>query len=163
MATLSVRIIWGLFILVPSFLSLSVSAQQPAQADNNRAIILNGDSTPKPDPLELSYIGEIRQHSYIKITLRPVEGTGSENPTTEKRSLQKYKGEYYEAVNGRTYKVEALFDSETRNWTIKCYNDKKQYVAYFQGRETLDETIEGSWKTKKRSLPFYLLRKSFQE
>lgn len=144
------------FTAVVSFSTIQVFAQSDSTTSSKLIILDNTTALVQP-ATQLNYIGEIKGRSYIKMTLRPLETTGSQ--TEETRGLEQYKGSYYESVSGKTYTLTGNFDTRTKTWNLKCYNNLKQYVSFFQGRETAEDVIEGVWKNKHQSLNFYLFRK----
>lgn len=146
-------------ILITAVIALTgenAFAQQPESSTSGEVIILN-DNIPVATTRTLNYIGEIKGHSYIKITLEPVNSS-AESPDKNSNMLE-YKGAYYEAVNGKTYAVKGAYNSDDHSWYIKCYNKKGQFIYSFQGRETAEDIIEGTWKSKHRSATFYLFKK----
>lgn len=140
-----------LAILILPGVTLAV-AQQPEQ--EKEVIILN-KNTPLKRATTLTYIGEIKGRSYIKIILEPVQTTlGSE--------LMSVRGTCYEAATGKTHPISGTIDTETGSWNLKCLNNKKQTIYTFKGRENFEGTIEGDWKSKHAGLSFYLFKKDDQ-
>ncbi len=150
-----VKFLTGLCIAAFALLHGSSFAQQPVTIPQKEV------SDPYQDGRDtrstISYIGEIKGRSYIKITLEPVS---EESLQPKDKDMIQYKGACYEAANDKTYGVTATFNAEDGSWKIKCYNKYGQYVSLFQGRETSEECIEGSWKDKHQNLIFYLFKKT---
>ena len=103
---------------------------------------------------KLSFIGEVKGKSYIKIILFPVEVLSVFD--IENTSALKYKGSYYESISGRKFVLTAEFSPESRTWTFRCFNSNNQPVFIFSGKQNADGVIDGVWKSKKSVHPFYL-------
>lgn len=153
-STVGVLVIFLITELV--FSAGNLHAQQTGTDQKDVQVLDNNNQ--EISPSIVNYIGEIKGHSYIKLTLYPLEQKVNDEGGEKDNHLH-FKGSYYEAVNGKSYPVNVDFDSENRTWYIKCYNRRNQFIAAFQGRETSEDTIEGIWKSKNKSLTFYLFRK----
>ena len=103
---------------------------------------------------QLCFIGEVRNKSYVKVRLFPVEVSSVYEG--EEAAVLKYKGSYYESVSGRKYVIFAEFEPESRVWTFRCFNSNNQPVFLFSGKQNTDGSIEGTWRSKKNVHPFYL-------
>ncbi len=145
----------GLCITAFALLPENIFAQQQLPNVSPNEVTVPGQNS--NDKLTISYIGEIKGRSYIKITLEPLREELLQSG--KNKNLIQYKGACYEAANDKTYAVTATFNPEDGSWKIKCYNKYGQYVSFFQGRETSEESIEGTWKDKRQSLIFYLFKK----
>ena len=102
----------------------------------------------------LHFIGEVRGRSYIKLELIPIQ-TSSDFVSGENEVLR-YKGTYYESVNGRKYTLTAVFNAEDRSWTFRCFNASNRQIYIFKGKQKADGDIDGTWRSKSHSYPFYL-------
>lgn len=135
----------------------SISAQQLPSAKQQQEVIILGQNTPIKRITTLTYIGEVKNRSYIKIILEPVDQpTGNANSND---GITGMKGTCYEAASGNTYMMSGTFNATTRIWMLKCLNSKKQTIYTFKGRENYEGTIEGTWKSRRMELPFYLFKK----
>lgn len=137
-------------LIIPG-VSLAV-AQQP---EPQREVIVLDKNTPLKRITTLTYIGEIKGRSYIKIILEPVQTTAGSETTS-------VRGTCYEAATGKTLPVAGTIDRETGSWNLRCLNNKKQTIYTFKGRENFEGTIEGDWKSKHAGLSFYLFKKEDQ-
>lgn len=102
----------------------------------------------------LSFIGEVKGKSYIKIVLSPIPGSAVYKSGSS--DVLKYKGSYYESVTGKKYSLTGNFNLESRIWTFRCFNRYNQPVFIFSGKQKIDGSVEGMWKSKKLTHPFYL-------
>jgi len=135
-------------ILIIPGVSLAI-AQQP---EPQKEVIILDKNTPLKRTSTLTYIGEIKGRSYIKIILEPVQNTaGSETMSV--------RGTCYEAASGKTHPMSGTIDPETGNWNLRCLNGKRQTIYTFKGRENFAGTIEGDWKSRHTGLSFYLFKK----
>lgn len=147
------KILFALIVIlsIPG-VSLAIAQQPEPQKE---VIILDGKAPSKKNTT-LTYIGEIKGRSYIKILLEPLQ-------TSATSDLISVRGTCYEAASGKTYPISGSIDPETGSWSLKCLNHKKQTVYTFRGRENFEGTIEGDWKSKHAGLSFYLFKKEVQE
>lgn len=146
-------VIITLFLGFFNFASAQTNETEPGAGDRK---LLKPDSY-FSNSLNLTYIGEIKNRSYIKMTLVPAPGTKDQ---PEQKEQQLYKGSYYEAKNGKVYQLSAILNTARLTWEIKGYNVRRQYVCHFSGKENESGGIEGTWRNKSQTLPFYLFKKS---
>ena len=102
----------------------------------------------------ISFIGEVKRHSYIKLDLEPVKI--SSEFIAEGDDQLKYKGSYYESATGRKYRVTGVFSVESRSWTFRCFNSANREVFVFKGKQKQDGSIDGIWWSKGKKYVFYL-------
>ncbi|WP_207534987.1 hypothetical protein [Desertivirga arenae] len=103
---------------------------------------------------KLSFIGEVKGRSYIKIELRPLKKANefvSENDT-----YLRYHGSYFESVSGKKYVMTADFSAEERSWIFRCFNSSNRLVYILKGKQKQDGDIDGTCKSKTKSSSFYL-------
>lgn len=142
------------FIITLSIPGASLAlAQQP---EPQKEVIILDKNTPLKRSTTLTYIGEIKGRSYIKILLEPLQASATSDQIP-------VRGTCYEAASGKTYPVSGTIDPGTGDWNLRCLNTKKQTVYTFRGRENFEGTIEGNWKSRHAGLSFYLFKKEVQE
>ncbi len=143
------------FTLLATLVIPGVSLALAQQPEPQKEVIILDKNTPLKRTTTLTYIGEIKGRSYIKIILEPVQTTGGSE-------MISVRGTCYEAASGKTHPMAGTIDSETGSWNLRCLNNKRQTIYTFKGRENFEGTIEGDWKSKHAGLSFYLFKKEDQ-
>lgn len=143
------------FSILTTILISAASSSLAQEPDARKDVIVLDKDTPLKREASVTYIGEIKGRTYVKIIfeqLAPADGSG----------LIPVRGTCYEAASGKTYPVSGTIDSENGIWNLKCLNNKKQTIYTFTGREDFEGTIEGNWKSRHTGLSFYLFKKEQQ-
>lgn len=149
------RLLQIFFIPLATMIIPGVSLAVAQQPEPQKEVIILDNNTPLKRPTTLTYIGEIKGRSYIKIILEPVQ-------KTEGSEIMSVRGTCYEAASGKTHPMSGTIDPETGSWNLRCLNEKRQTIYTFKGRENFEGTIEGDWKSKHAGLSFYLFKKEDQ-
>jgi hypothetical protein len=102
--------------------------------------------------LPLTFVGEIRQKSYIRLVMAPLNTPASGNERVS------YKGTCYESITGTTFPVAGFQNPGTRKWSLRCLNprDPNKIIATFTGKETDEGDISGVYVLNGKSFKFYL-------
>lgn len=118
------------------------------------ASFLKGKSLSKyyvEDILKVQFIGEIVSYSYIRLD---IVSTG--DPKRYKNGIIPLKGNCYEAINGKTYKIIGSYNTNTLVWKLDCFSENNTHMAVFMGKENADGNIDGKWSNMKITRSFYL-------